>query len=267
MTTERPLALITGASAGIGEAFARALASRNHDLILVARRIDRLRELCATLESKHAITATAAQIDLSEPGAVKHLVSQLPQQAVDLLINNAGYGVPGAFSSSTWETHHKFQQVMINSVAELCWHIAPMMQSRGRGQIINIASLAGLIPAVAGHTLYAASKSWMIQFTRSLAAELHPSGVKCIAICPGFTYSEFHDVTGTRDSVEKLPKWMWLSSEAVVEESLRVIESSSKVVHVTGRVNRVLDSLANSLPRSWAYALAKRHGNSARDSS
>ena len=114
---------------------------------------------------------------------------------VDGLVNNAGYGVPGAYVNSTWETQHAFLQVMVVAVAELTHRLLPGMLERGYGRILNVASLAGLVPAPAGHTLYAASKSFMIKFSESLAHEVGHRGVHVTALCPGFTLSEFHDVT------------------------------------------------------------------------
>src|SRR4029079_13292357 len=131
---------------------------------------------------------------------------------VDTLVNNAGYGVPGRLLSSDWRTHADFLQVMIVAVARLTHLFLAAMEAAGRGRILNVASLAGLVPASAGHTMYGATKAWLIRFSECLALEVGPKGVHVTALCPGFTYSEFHDVNGMREKISKMPKMLWLTS-------------------------------------------------------
>ena len=193
-------ALVTGASAGIGAAFARVLASRGYRVVLTARRADRLDALADELRREHHIEAVTIAEDLSDAAAPARLLTELHGRGlhIDVLVNNAGYGVPGRFDQPAWETHAAFLQVMVVAVCELTWRLLPAMIDRRWGRIINIASLAGHVPAPAGHTLYAASKSFLIRFSESLSAERSADGIFTTAVCPGFTYSEFHDVTGTR---------------------------------------------------------------------
>jgi short-subunit dehydrogenase len=167
MTPARPLSLITGASSGIGAAFARHLAARGHDLVITARRTERLRELADELQAAHSTTATVLPCDLAEPTAVADLCRAMEQRAlqVDWLINNAGYGVPGRFDTSDWPVHADFLRVLLTAPTELAWRLLPGMRQRGYGRIINVASLAGHVPAPAGHTLYAASKAYLIRFS------------------------------------------------------------------------------------------------------
>lgn len=259
MTATRPLSLVTGASAGIGAAFARELAARGHDLVLVARRADRLHALATELGERHGTQAHVMPADLADPAAPRQLVDALQQAglAVDWLINNAGYGVPGTFGASDWPVHADFLQVLVTAPTELAWRLLPGMRERGYGRIVNVASLAGHVPGSAGHTLYAASKAYLIKFSQSLALENRPSGIHVCALCPGFTWSEFHDVTGTRPLVGKLPRFMWQSAEAVVREGIEAVERGT-VVQVTGRVNRAIKALAKLTPDRLALWLSAR---------
>jgi len=194
-------AIVTGASSGIGKAFAELLAGRGYALVLTARRRDRLDALAATLRQRHGIETHTIVADLADPGASARIVSQLAERrlAIDVLVNNAGYGVPGSYVNVTWADHERFVQVMVLAVCDLTYRLLPPMIERGWGRIINIASVAGMVPAPAGHTLYGASKAFLIRFSEALSAEGAPKGVHVTAVCPGFTHSEFHDVLGTRD--------------------------------------------------------------------
>jgi short-subunit dehydrogenase len=154
--------------------------------------------------------------------------------------------------------HAEFLQVMVTVPCELAHRLLPAMQKRGYGRIVNVASLAGLIPGSAGHTLYAATKAFLIKFSQSLALENAARGVNVCALCPGFTYSEFHDVTGTRSIVSKMPGWMWLGAEQVAREGLDAVERG-EAVWVTGRVNRTIKALMKLLPDRFALrAVQKR---------
>lgn len=259
MSASRPLSLVTGASAGIGAAFARELAARGHDLVLVARRAERLHALAEQLRERHGTNARVIPIDLADRTAPQRLADTLHQQqlAVDWLVNNAGYGVPGTFQASDWSTHADFLQVLLAAPTELAWHLLPGMRARGHGRIINVASLAGLVPGTAGHTLYAASKAYLIKFSQSLALENRHLGVHVCALCPGFTWSEFHDVTGTRSLVGKLPRFMWQDAPAVVREGIDAVERG-KAVHVSGRFNRAIKALTEMVPDRLALRLSAR---------
>src|SRR4051812_41715754 len=167
----RRTALITGASAGIGEAFADVFAAAGFDLVLVARREDRLQAVAARVAQQHGVSAQVIVLDLSRREAVADLAGQLAARrvAIDALVNNAGYGVPGVFTASSWERHETMLQLMLVGVAELTHRLLPGMIERRYGRIINVASLAGLVPSPAGHTLYGATKAFLIKFSESLA--------------------------------------------------------------------------------------------------
>ena len=259
MPQARPTSLVTGASAGIGAAFARELAARDHDLILTARRVDRLQALAQELATRHGCAVTVLPADLSTPDAVQGLCEAIAARGltVDWLVNNAGYGVPGTFDANDWPVHEAFVRVLMTAPTELAWRLLPGMRQRGHGRIVNVASLAGHVPGSAGHTLYAASKAYLIKFSQSLALENRDSGVHVCALCPGFTWSEFHDVTGTRELMNKLPKFMWQTAEDVVREGYEAAERGD-IVHVTGGVNRFIKALAKLLPDRWALWLSAR---------
>ena len=246
-------ALVTGASAGIGAAFARELASRGSSLVLTARREDRLQALAAELLQRHDAQVVCLAADLADPASPAMLCAEIARRgiAIDTLINNAGYGLPGSFVSQPWAKHAEFIQVMMSAPCELARLLLPAMQQRGYGRIVNVASLAGLVPGSAGHTLYGASKAFLIKFSQSLALENVRHGVNVCAVCPGFTYSEFHDVTGTRNVVSKMPSWMWLSAEEVARRGMDAVERG-EIVHVTGRVNRAIKTLFKLLPDRFA---------------
>jgi short-subunit dehydrogenase len=255
----RPWALITGASAGIGAEFARQLAARGWNLVLTARRSDRLQALSDELERAHATRCLVVAVDLADPAApaALHAATEAAGIAIEMLVNNAGYGVPGSLVSKPWPSHRDFIEVLVTAPVALCHLYLPGMQQRRRGFIINVASLAGLMPGSAGHTLYGASKAWLIRFSQSLALENNRHGIHVTALCPGFTYSEFHDVNGARSIVSKMPKWMWMQADEVVRQGIDAVLRGD-VVHVTGRVNRVLKFIGKHLPDGMALRMVAR---------
>ncbi len=262
----RETALVTGASAGIGAAIARELARRGYDLILTARRVERLNELAAELESEYGARTAVVPADLARPDAPASIEAALKDRGleVDVLVNNAGYGVTGVYLSRPWQVHETFLQVMVRAVAELTWRLTGPMRERGHGRVINIASLAGLLPGTGGHTLYGAVKAWMISFSESLAFEMEEHGVTVTAICPGFTYSEFHDVNQMREQVSQLPDYMWMSAEEVAVQALDAAERGEKVC-INGRANRFIGWLGRHLPRSVVYRMMLKRARDFRD--
>jgi short-subunit dehydrogenase len=257
----RRTALITGASAGIGLAFAHVFARHGFDLALTARRLDRLEALAAQIRANHDVSIRLVREDLSDPSAPSRLYDALANAGVsiDALVNNAGYGIAGRYLSSPWERHAAFLQVMVTSVAELTHRFVGPMVDRRYGRIINVASLAGLVPATAGHTLYAPSKALLIKFSQALALEVRVHDVHVTALCPGFTYTEFHDVLGTRDIVRQLPRWMWMDADSVARQGFDAVMAGRSVC-VTGRVNRTIAFLTRHLPDGVLDRIAQRQG-------
>ncbi|MGF1455533.1 MAG: SDR family NAD(P)-dependent oxidoreductase [Alphaproteobacteria bacterium] len=253
------VALITGASAGIGAAFARSLAEQGHDLVLTARRADRLEARAATLKASHGIRVLIVPADLFRPGAASriHEAALAAGMAPDILINNAGYGISDAFSDRPWTDHGAFIQVMVTAVCEMTHAALPHMVAQGFGRIVNVASVAGLLPGSRGHTLYGASKAFLIRFSEALALETEGRNIHVQALCPGFTYSEFHDVIGARAEVSTYPSYMWMTAEDLVARSLRAVEVGEPVLLVPGRFNGLVTTLAKILPHGALMALSR----------
>ena len=160
-----------------------------------------------------------AHARLADPATPARLFAETQARGlfISTLVNNAGYGVPGRYLSADWKTHADSLQVLLTSVAHLTHLYLPAMEAAGRGRILNVASLAGLVPPTGGHTLYGPAKAFVIRFSETLAKELGPRGVHVTALCPGMTYTEFHDVNGMREKVSQLPKGIWLTSAEVAK--------------------------------------------------
>jgi hypothetical protein len=262
------MALVTGASSGIGEAFAGVFAARGFDLVLTARRGDRLRRVAARLTAQHECRTRVIQADLSQREAPAQICAELEADGItiDVLVNNAGYGLGGTYLTVPWPEQEAMLQVMVFGVAELTHRLLPGMIARRYGRIINVASLAALVPPPAGHTLYAPSKAFVVRFSEALAHEVRPAGVHVTAVCPGFTRSEFHDRTGTRAQVSRLPPWMWMDAETVARQGYEAVMAGTPV-YVNGAVNRTIAALARYLPYRAVAAAGRRFGGLYRTSS
>lgn len=261
MTENQPWALVTGASAGIGAEFCRQLAAKNYAIVLVARREDRLLAMSESIQEEFGVPCRALLKDLAEPHAARDIAAWLAETEIDIefLVNNAGFGVIGAFNDVPWDRHDHFLKVMLNAVCELTWELLPGMQERGKGYIVNVSSLAGLVPGAARNTLYGATKSFLVAFSESLGMENANSGVRVTALCPGFTYSEFHDVMDIREQVSKMPSWMWMEAPDVVRCGIDAVASEKpRLVAVPGRVNRFIAMLMRKLPLRSAQAFTQK---------
>ena len=261
----RHLALITGASAGIGRALALEFASHGWDLALVARRADRLEALAEEARSRFGVDSLVIPADLSDPAAPKAIIARIDAEGrhVDALVNNAGFGLPGTFTQTRWADQASFIQLMFTACAELVHLTMPGMQERGFGRILNVASVAGLMPGSKGHTLYSAVKSALVKFSQSLHLEGEDDGVHATALCPGFTYSEFHDVNGTRGLVSKLPKRWWLTAEKVAADAYAAVERNQPVC-VPGLWYKFLTRFVQLLPTAMAVGMMRRQSASIR---
>jgi len=255
-TGPRPLALVTGASAGIGEAFARAYAAKGHDLALVARRADRLEALATELSAAHGIEAFAIPADLALFEAHKPVLDAIAARGrhVDVLVNNAGFGIAQGYTGVPWERQRDFLMTLVVTCCGLAYGVLPGMVERGRGAIVNVASLAGFSPGVKGNTLYPGAKSLMIKFSESLAAEYGPQGVKVTAICPGFTTTEFAAQAGIQEIMEKENRRLSQTAEQVVAIAIKANEQG-RVVVVPGLHNKVFAVLLKRLPEPLVRAI------------
>lgn len=256
----RPLALITGASAGIGAAFARAYARRGHDLALVARRKDRLDSLAAELSAAHRIEAFAVPADLAGFEAWRPVLDEVAAhgRSVDVLVNNAGFGIAQSFTGVPWDRQRDFLMTLVVNACGLAYGVIPPMVERGGGAIINVASLAGFSPGAPGHTLYPGAKSLAIKFSQALDAEYRAKGLRVTAVCPGFTLTEFAEVNGTKAIMDEAPRRFFQTADEVAEIAIAA-NVRGKVVVVPGWRNRLAAALLHYLPESLV-SLAVRRG-------
>ena len=254
----KPRALVTGASSGIGAAFARRLARDGRELILVARTLDRLEELATELRERDGHTVTVVAADLTKPAELHKVEEQVASDtALDLLVNNAGFGTIGRFA--TLDPDREEEEVRLNVIAlqRLTRAALPGMVERKRGGIINVSSMAGLQPGPCNAT-YSATKAFVNSFTEALHEELRGTGVQVQALCPGFTRTEFQQRAGIDTS--DLPAFAWMSAEAVVDASLAGL-GRGDVVLVPGFGNRVLAAVAGSAPRPLVRRILGIAGN------
>jgi len=251
-------ALITGASSGIGAAFARSLAAQGYNLVLVARRGAQLRSLADELHRKFNVRARVFPADLSDPTQVKRLETLIAEAGdLEILINNAGFGVPGKFAEIQAERNVEMIQVHVVATVRLCRAALPGMISRGRGAIINVSSVAAFMAGPKNAT-YSATKAYLNVFSEGLQDELKGTGVRVQALCPGLTRTEFHDRPGYEEYKTKIPAFLWMTAEDVVRESLDGLEKD-RVICILGRKNRLIVAiLRNRLGAVAVKALVAR---------
>jgi short-subunit dehydrogenase len=252
-------ALITGASSGIGKAFAKVFAENGFDLVLTARRESHLRETAKQLEDAYDVKTLVVTADLADPAAPKRIFDEIHAKGlhIDALVNNAGFGVPGYLDQSDWTRHREFLEVTTAAPVHLAHLAAPVMVERGYGRIINVASISGFLPPHPGGTLYYPAKSFLIKFSLAHAAELAGTGVHVTAICPGFTRTNFQQASGTSVEVVTMPDFLWMSPDEVAAQSYRAVMAGDPV-YVNGLVNRLMVIFFKYLPDSIGRWLVLR---------
>jgi len=250
--------LITGASSGLGEAFARAYAARGRDLVVVARRLDRLEALSAELHAARGVAVLPLKIDLSVFGAESEVLRAVAAEGrtVDVLVNNAGFSIPQSYAAVRWAAQRDFLMTMVVSACGLAHGVLPPMIDRGRGSIINVASLAGFAPGASGHTLYPGAKSLAIKFSEALDAEYRACGVRVTAVCPGFTRTEFAAANGTQAIMDASPRMFFQTAEQVVAAAIHA-NDRGRVVVVPGWHNKVAAALLRYLPESLVKSVIR----------
>jgi uncharacterized protein len=248
-------AVVTGASSGIGAAFARKLARQGFDLLLVARRADRLRQLSDELAASHHVRVDLCVADLADAAAVEQVADLLTARLdLELLINNAGFGTVGHFADKELQPQMDMLRVHVLAAARLAGAALPGMIRRGRGGIVNVSSIGAWLPC-AGNVQYAATKSYLNTFSEGLQDELRGTGVRVQALCPGFTYTEFHDSKQMRGfDRAQVAKRLWMSADDVAEYSLRALQRN-RVIAIPGLHNRLL---ARILRTSWLRPLVQK---------
>ncbi|MFM1964711.1 MAG: hypothetical protein RL134_436 [Actinomycetota bacterium] len=250
-------ALITGATSGIGLTFARTLARRGHDLVLVARDRERLEVVAAELRG-HRVEVEVLPADLADRSQMALVEERLRTMPVEILVNNAGFGVPQRFSTGDLEAEQRMLDVLVTAVMRLTHAALPGMVARGSGAVLNVSSVAGWIT---GGT-YSAAKAWVTVFSESLSIELAGTGVHVTAVCPGYTHTEFHQRASME--MDAVPEWMWLDTQDVVDRAL-VDVRKGRPVSVAGTQYKALSLAAQYLPRPLVRAIgSRRAGGQAR---
>ena len=236
-------ALVTGATVGIGESFTRLLAKNGYNIVLVARDLPRLQERAKSLEAAFGVVTTVIQADLATDAGCKSIEDFITNNQIDVLINNAGFGLNKAFTMSKLDAEQQMLDVLVRTPMRLMHVALPGMKERNKGVVINVSSVAGWI---AGGT-YSASKSYLTVLSESLHTELAATNVKVSALCPGFTRTEFHQRGGM--SMKGLPAFMWLNSDKLVATAWKEA-IAGKAVSVPGWQYQLLSFVVHSTPRA-----------------
>jgi len=253
-TRGRRTALVTGASSGIGASIARSLARRQYDCVLTARRADRLETLAREIEQAHGVRAKVVPSDLGEHGGADKLIASVADLGVDVdvLVNNAGFGVYGPFAEQAPERLAQMMELNMVAVTSLTHHYVRQMVGRKSGRVLQVASVGAYQPSPL-YAVYSATKSYVMSFSEALNHELHGTGVSVSTMCPGLTATEFDAVAG-----HKKPKWMRLitmTAEDVAEVGIRSMMKGRSVV-TTGFINKINALIIKLMPRSWATTMA-----------
>ncbi len=238
-------ALVTGPTAGIGRAFAEALARRGRDLVLVARDEQRLEELAKHLRERYGVRTEVLVADLADRDELARVEARLadPDRPVFLLVNNAGFGHKKPFTDNSVEDEQAMLDVLVTAVLRLSHAAIGPMLARGEGEILNVASVAAFLP----RGTYSAAKSYVVSFTKWLDLTYRGRGVRAMVLCPGFVRTEFHERMGvTRGSA---PRWMWLDADDLVRDALHDLERG-RTISVPSRRYKVMTGLARYVPRS-----------------
>ena len=237
-------ALVTGPTSGIGEAFARRLASEGHDLVLVARDEGRLSRLAESLAEAHGIVVEVLAADLADREQLHAVERRLldRDRPVSILVNNAGFGVKASFARADLTEEQRMLDVLVVAVMRLSHAAATSMTERGSGAIVNVSSVASWLT---GGT-YSAAKAWVTVFSEGLAGEVAPFGVQVTAVCPGFVHTEFH--SRAKLNMSGVPGWMWLDADRVARKALRDVDRGN-ALSVTGTQYKVMSALLRHAPR------------------
>lgn len=240
--------LVTGASSGIGKAFTELFAEKGFNVVLIARNLDRLLGAERSLKEKYSIETYVISCDLSEIGAAPKIVEELENQTIEIfgLVNNAGYGDLNSFMGSSFNATQRQINSMLLSVTELCHLLGQKMKANKEGWIINVASLAAFTPNLPG-MIYNGIKSYVVNFTEALHLELLPYNVKCLALCPGLTSTNFPKAMNAEELFAKAPKFRWMTSDQVAKEGYEML-IKGRSVYVPGRLNRFLTTFYNIVP-------------------
>ncbi len=248
----RSTALITGASSGIGAAFVRRLAADGHALVLVARDADRLRQLADELSAEYGSPVEVMAADLADPVQLARVEARLsdPERPVDMLVNNAGFSLGRRFLRTTIEEQEKLLDVLVRAVQRLTYAALRGMVDRGRGAVVNVSSVASYVP----RSTYGAAKAWVTSFSEALAVEMRGTGVRVMAVLPGYTRTEFHQRAGIGAHG---PGMLWLSADRVADEALRDLKRG-RILSIPSKRYRILATLSRMSPRWIVTGFTRR---------
>ena len=248
-------ALITGSTAGIGAAFARRLAADGHNLVLVARNTERLGEQATELHDRHGIEAEVLTADLATDKGIDTVATRLADRKnpVDLLVNNAGFGNKGRYLDVSMADELKMLKVHCEAVLRLTSAATEAMRERGRGGVVNVASVAAFVP----RGTYGASKAWVVQFTQGAAKDLAGTGVRLMALAPGFVRTEFHERAGM--GTDNIPNWMWLDADKLVAAALADL-ARGKSLSIPDPRYKALMGLVKVTPQSVLGGITSKTG-------
>jgi short-subunit dehydrogenase len=250
-------ALVTGASAGIGREIARALAARGHGVTLVARRAERLEALAEELRSAHGIRAEAIPADLASPEDCEALVEEIGRRGlkVEILVNNAGFGIYGRFGSAPLDREFEQLAVLVGAPVDLTARLLGGMRERRRGTIVNISSTSAFQP-LPGNANYAASKAFLLLHSEALGEEVRKEGITVTAVCPGPVRTEVQE-TSEPAFADRLPKFAWATPERVAADALRAAERGKRCVIPGGLPKRLLFGMNRRTPSFLSLPLAR----------
>lgn len=245
-------ALITGASAGLGSEFARQMAATGHSLILVARRTEPMEKLADDLREKHGVAVDIITADMSDSSAPAELFAETQRRGLDIdyLINNAGSEGPDLIRTRDWPRQDAYLRLMMTSVAAMCHEFIPGMLERGYGRVLNVASVAGRM-TVGGDYSYGPTKAYLIALSKGLASAYKSQGVFIMALCPGFTHTDFHASDKLTDMKGDTPGFIWYDADVVIREGLTALEKG-KDEYTSGRLYRFLVPV---LQQRWTRSL------------
>ncbi|HEX6918770.1 MAG TPA: SDR family oxidoreductase [Actinomycetes bacterium] len=246
-------ALITGATAGIGNAFARRLAADGNDLVLVARDVQRLESTAASLRTAYGVEVEVLPADLIDDGQCRSVEARLADRSrpVDLLVNNAGFSLNRRFVTGDIEAEERMLRILVRAVLRLTRAAVPGMVERGHGAVINVSSVAGFVP----QGTYSAAKAWVTSFSQGLAGDLAGTGVRVLALCPGYTHTEYHARAG--HDMSRTREWMWLEADDVVDAALADLRRDA-VVSVPSLRYKAIVTLARHVPTRVLAVAARR---------
>ncbi|MGL4346135.1 MAG: SDR family NAD(P)-dependent oxidoreductase [Cellulosilyticaceae bacterium] len=254
----KPIAVITGATSGIGKAYAYELAKQGYDLILTGRRETILRQVANRLEQKYGTQITVGLVDFSNEKAFKRFLKWLDSiKGIQMLINNAGYGAEHSFMEDSYEVQFNMVKVHVHASMALAHIIGNKMKQQGYGEIINVCSLAAYIP-LPSSAMYAATKSFLITFSECLSMELREYGVTVQALCPGFVHTDFHAKLNVSAShLKNRGPVRFMTAEQVVNYSLKKLKDKNQVIVVPGRFNQLGYLLLRRIPKKGYYPVVR----------